>query len=68
MNRMTQAHTDAKALHDDLMELGKEGHGIGQDAFSGRTLAVFTSGGDAQGIRLPLSIPFSAVERLCSPR
>ena len=53
MHRTTQGQTNTKALHDDLIELGREGHAISQDAFDGRTLAVFTSGGDAQGIRLP---------------
>jgi len=35
---------------DDLAVLGKEGHLITKNEFIGQTLAVFTSGGDAQGI------------------
>jgi hypothetical protein len=35
--------------HDYFAELGKGGHSIAKDVFNGRALAVFTSGGDAQG-------------------
>ncbi|CAF4342782.1 unnamed protein product, partial [Rotaria magnacalcarata] len=36
--------------HDYLMESGKEGHFIAKNKFDGHSLAVFTSGGDAQGM------------------
>jgi hypothetical protein len=41
-----------KQLQDDFVQLGKEGHFIVKDEYLGRSLGVFTSGGDAQGIRL----------------
>lgn len=34
---------------DDLIELGKEGSFIAKNQFIDQSLAVFTSGGDAQG-------------------
>ena len=37
--------------YDCSTELGKEGHYVAQHQFSGRSLAVFTSGGDAQGTK-----------------
>ncbi|CAF0916460.1 unnamed protein product [Rotaria sordida] len=36
--------------HDYLTEIGKEGHFIAKNQFNGCSLAVFTSGGDAQGM------------------
>lgn len=37
--------------HEFLPELGKEGHFVVKGGFVGRSFGVFTSGGDAQGIK-----------------
>lgn len=49
---MTQhVHVNNFYQHEFLPELGREGHFIVKDEFVGHSFGVFTSGGDAQGIR-----------------
>ena len=40
------------ASPDDPIELGREGWFIAKNQYIGHSLAVFTSGGDAQGISI----------------